>query len=905
MSQSAQLPGVFLAFGFHINTSHSYRIDTPDERGFAKDLRIIRSILDTLDAANERGVPVCGVWDTEQLFSVEECLSVHAPELLERIRRRVMHGNDEVIHMSYNNGLVSAMNEQELETVLDRSRSNTAGSGLEDLFGKASPIVRPQEMMTTAGSFKHYRAHGIEAVCLYYSATPFDAMRMFVDPLDAAQAHNPLLFDRQGNENGDGESIRIIPTYHTVDLIEHVSLRHWIKELRRGQRSGSIDRDVLLFINFDADDQMWEGYDLPAPLRALPNTGGLGEMIGSVEDLEYVHYTTLAEYLETHSDSGTISFSQDTADGSWNGYSSWSEKYSSQLFYSAVNDDRDIAAAAGIILEELPERTRKVCESALQRSFEHRLRLLSTTAHGLATPFVAPAREEACVRLMNEIYGEHWTVVSELARALPELPVHSSNSAENVFVADIRNAEEKLVARLVYPGHVSDVENVGITAHVPEKLFEDIQSRNLHIECAAAPGGLKVQRTGQAYNKDTVRITLRSRPPAGGISEGLSLIDRDGGLVLAFRGQTLLTAESFVPSITYDQSRYIGTNVAISRDGSRGVVTITGSLSLPGAVNTGRFEWNLYEIVLGDAPMVFVDGFIEMPRTPADTVDRAGHEGLERSWDSRWKEIEACPLRLARVQYEDDRRSTGAIVSRANELGYRSSYKLDYHRRNAEHWYFASANNHLSQPYVAVSVNGVGLAVGLDQGVRSAFAGVPIRAMDPAKRRIPPGATTPGSVRTGRARVFDLNPLGTYHGEQWHPESWGSGVGTRVIEEAGEHLASSAPGYNGRRIPMSLVLAPFAGNSPREGVDNAMQRACRPATLFTEEVNGSGRGDNESAVSIGQSVTGSEIEALNAVPVMSRKARPTHRRGLPVSAGSAWRILLQSLFRRRLRFNGK
>ncbi|MFW5994652.1 MAG: hypothetical protein ACOCRN_00940, partial [Spirochaetia bacterium] len=426
-----------------------------------------------------------------------------------------------------------------------------------------------------------------------------------------------------------------------------------------------------------------------------------------------------------------------------------------------------------------------------------------------------------------------------------------------------------------------------------------------HLECAAAPGGLKVQRTGRGFNDNRVRITLRSQPPAGGISEGLSLIDRDGGLVLAFRGQTLLTAESFIPSITYGDSRYVGSNVAISRDGSRGVVSITGSLRLPGAVNVGRFEWNLYELVLGDAPMVFVDGFIEMPRTPADTVRHVGEEGLERAWDARWQEVEACPLRIARVQYEDDRRSSGTIVSRSNELGYRSSYRLDYHLRKNEHWYFASANNHLTQPYLAVSVNGVGLAVGFDQGVRSSFAGVPIRAMDPARRRIPPGATTPGSVRTGRARVLDLNPFGTYHGPQWHPESWGHGAGTRVIEEAGEHLASSAAGYNGRRIPMSFVLAPFAGESPRDGVDNALQRACRPAHLFMAGMAANSAEGNDRLPPVPRSVTEEEIEALQATPVMSRKARTVKRRGLPISAGVAGRIVLQSVFRRRLRFREK
>ena len=40
---------VYVAYGFHINLYHSYRIDTNNEEGFGKDIRIIRKIIDVLD----------------------------------------------------------------------------------------------------------------------------------------------------------------------------------------------------------------------------------------------------------------------------------------------------------------------------------------------------------------------------------------------------------------------------------------------------------------------------------------------------------------------------------------------------------------------------------------------------------------------------------------------------------------------------------------------------------------------------------------------------------------------------------------------------------------------------------------------------------------------------------------
>ena len=46
-------PLIHLAFRFHGNFYHSYRGDTPDERGFGKDIRIVRHILRELDSVND------------------------------------------------------------------------------------------------------------------------------------------------------------------------------------------------------------------------------------------------------------------------------------------------------------------------------------------------------------------------------------------------------------------------------------------------------------------------------------------------------------------------------------------------------------------------------------------------------------------------------------------------------------------------------------------------------------------------------------------------------------------------------------------------------------------------------------------------------------------------------------
>ena len=125
---------IYLAFRFHVNFYHSYRGDTPDEGGFGKDIRIIRRIIEVLDAFNAEGVPVRGTWDIENYFSLEKIMPKHCPDIIESWQRRVAEGKDEVQLMSYNNGLISAHTAAEFDYAIGRAISNAENSGLKDLL---------------------------------------------------------------------------------------------------------------------------------------------------------------------------------------------------------------------------------------------------------------------------------------------------------------------------------------------------------------------------------------------------------------------------------------------------------------------------------------------------------------------------------------------------------------------------------------------------------------------------------------------------------------------------------------------------------------------------------------------------------------------------------------------------
>ena len=113
--------------------------DTNDETGFGRDIRVIRHIIRTLDRFNDQGVPVRGSWDFDNHFSLGTILPAYAPDIVKDIRRRVDQGRDEVLLMSYNNGLCSAMTRKELTDSVNWAVSNPWGSGDKGYFRQLYP----------------------------------------------------------------------------------------------------------------------------------------------------------------------------------------------------------------------------------------------------------------------------------------------------------------------------------------------------------------------------------------------------------------------------------------------------------------------------------------------------------------------------------------------------------------------------------------------------------------------------------------------------------------------------------------------------------------------------------------------------------------------------------------------
>ncbi len=831
---------ISIAFRFHVNFYHSYRGDSLDERGIGPDIRIITAILDALDRLNALGVPVRGTWDIENYYSLEQYMPRHAPELIERIAMRVSAGHDEVELMSYNNGIISAHTGEEFDRAMEWAVSNPAGSGLVDRFGERARIVRPQECMITPSQFARYRAVGVEAVSIYYSALPFNGFSTFVPPLPFAARYNPLTLTAPGVDG----SVTLIPAYNHGDVADHLpGLRSWVRSMRRRQLREPEPRDLLLLIDMDADDAFWEGIKMPVVPKVLRSFNGLESLVRQVAGLPYVRFARPADYLATHEPVAGVEYGQDTADGSFDGYSSWAEKWENHAVWSLIHRARYRAQAArflaqadaGTATPELPERLR----AALDESLTARLLAMSTTHFGLASPVMntdrlshafarARAATGAADRALEAGRDKRRRPRVVLDPAVERLPpghgalvtldTGAGSGADSGGAAGDAPAPElahAVITRTLGHGdRAVTIRQLLLNPHAAAVTVADVVTQG------ARPAPLPGARAGEAaapqLTADAVAgngIAVRRRP-----GESLA-VDVDGREVLAaplagpwvrYAGKVWRSAGIRCEPVAYRAGGGDGApSDGTAGDKTRGHVGPAvaagfrrhGEIALPGG-GRGRagsrgasaetngapvVRWVDEVLVAAGLPYVFIDVWIAYPETPSHGFDRAKAGRLAREWDARWEEVAPCELVPAIGATATD----PATVWKHNFEGAVSHYQIDYHRFSRNRT-IDSINNHITNGWVALSGPAGGVLVAQSAALDNSFAFCPLRAR-PA----------------GAGQEVRMNPFGTYYGSQLQYPTAATGFGRFMAIRMADQLDSYAPSYAGNVSRFGLMLTPY------------------------------------------------------------------------------------------------
>jgi hypothetical protein len=653
-------------------------------------------------------------------------------------------------------------------------------------------------------------------VALYYSPTPFDAFRVFSRPLTQTEAYNPILYKHPQT----GEEMVVIPSYHIGDLMEHVSLRNWVEELHSLQEKGELRHDALIFINYDADSDFWSGVNLPWPLKWMPNTHGIDALIRGVADLPYVRFTTLNAYLQNHPLVGTFHFSQDTADASFNGYNSWAEKSRVGPQWTQIERSRRLQGAAGKAMVLSGHHPELSDIKALTAAAEQlRLRMLSTTHFGMATPFVAPQRERAANKLIARLTGFsdeiEWRIDAGLRDYLRRRPPQRTNDGRlrwlDTFV---------LLQPDKATGGNSRFLKIWLADGAPAKgpfLLEAPDGRFVQaIDCnpASGKGGgrwLELYLPGDAPLADGVYHLYRDvratapvqengvRADERALSNGIIELrfDADGRVEgIYLNGVRQAEPDSLMPYVQYGRRKVRIPEMRLEHvaaaDKQSASVRLSGGFPglTAGAKSTGRAVYTVS--LLAHRPYLLLRGEISYPASERSDIIKADEPALSRRLDIRWREVAPAEIQFAP---KATRHNPSRILKR-NYLGVETHYTLDYFRHSPENLNLDNVNNHITQSYVGIVSGEYGMAIAADTTVQANFAFAPLKmTYDPGRESF--------QIRA--------NPFGTYHGRQYRPPSRGNGQGYEMTLHTGEQLASAAPTYNGVDREFSLLISFFKG----------------------------------------------------------------------------------------------
>lgn len=740
---------IHIAYGFHVNCYHSYRGDTNDNLGFGSDIRIIRKILDTLTEFNERGIPVKGTWDTENFFSLQKILPQYAPDIIAKMKMRVEKYGDENIIMGFNNGALSAMTEDEFSESINLAITNKDGSGLEDIFGTCERIVRPQEVMFTPSQVSLYNKLGIKALCLYYSCVPFDAFRTIVPKLPDEIAFNPVTYSYKD------ESLTIIPTYSNADVCDAGCLRAWVKDLRKKQERGEINRDLFLFINMDADAIFWETLDMGPLTGKIANTDGIHGLVEEVADLPYVVFDTPGGYLKDHESAGEINFTHDTADGNFTGYASWSEKPFNRKIWTRIERARMMAKVNSV-------------DDKLSPSFDSRILLLSTTHFGLATPVLNIQREKTALELSDE-------VIRREVCALPK--------AEKITVY---NTSKSLVQCV----------QIGIKKKVPNLSYLNVKGDNLESfvavpmadDCSSAFLMMKFSEIKDKYEITVSFEKEKDMPTFGNLlkTDRISIMfSPEGNIEFIKCDERVIGTNDFLQSfITYNGKRYDFKKTKVSElvlAGEGNGIRIRGEIHLPEEINGGSFTYDFFKTGFSDA--VFVRTTVKYPYTAETTSISTENSALGRFSDMKW--TEAVPFQLTPMLDGD------ISVIKRNFMDDVSSFRTQsFPECDEKNDYLASFNHQLTGGFVGLYDEKGGLIVANARQVLNSMAHCP--------------------MRLEKDKTVRMNPFGTYYGKQRHQFGRAKDQILNVYTLVASQGKSIAPSYNGSTETAVLGIYPLS-----------------------------------------------------------------------------------------------
>jgi len=809
---------VYVSLGFHMNFYHSWRGDTPDEAGFGTDIRVVRRILEILNDANSRGLQARGYWDTEVYWTFENILPHHAPDIIENIRKRVEAGQDEILIGPYNNGANHAATEEEFRAAIALALENPRGSGLKQIFGKVAPYYRSQESMQTAGQNRILLEEGVKGALHYYAGVPFNTLSTFIPVLPLERQYNPLWLKCAPED----PPIILWPCVSMGDVLNHISLEMWLLELRWLQTTGKVESDLLLHINFDADAESWLPFNFPKSFSWFPNSGALVEYIQAVNKYPWASFTLPSEYIQDHPPQGEILARQDLADGSFDGSTSWAEKFSSLKIWTTLEQSRLHSYRAEALSQqaktEFKEGIQQILWQGVESSFFQRMIGLSTTHFGMSTPVINEERQSKAETILDSAYQKALQAEQDAAKHISASQLPNSNTIYEFEIYNYTRGHDygsrpvKMAVRvpIILPSGKQDFIVTDDSGNVIKASWINVEGlAGQHLS-----GEITFVETFAPNERKAYKVVLGDEAEGKSQSHRLENpwisvdFSKTGKLEsLRFMDHEVGNSSFIQPFITYRDGRrnrtwyvesYAFEELAWER--WKGLSRVKTHATIPMKSAQGHDTSHLtYTFTLYDElPYLFID--IEARYayiTPGDIIQNV-QQKLRRLINLNW--IEVAPFQI--LPSFPATTETTYRVWKHNYLGITSSYELNYGEINPRNKNLDAFNHQVTAGWVAISNGEQGLLVAENAEQLSSMAFCPMRLRE---------------VK-GSQHLY-LNPFGTYHGKQPdYSHLPGNGLGAEITGAVSNALNSSAPSFNGQTVRFSLALAPYLGDAPPDDI---------------------------------------------------------------------------------------
>ena len=837
---------IFFVLSPHINYYHSYRGDSRGISGFGKDLNMMSGILDELDRIEDMGFSFKDMrisWDYGDTFWSMQLQKEYQQNVLDRVIERCKKKKDEVLIGSWGNVAKSILDTEEFIQDHKWFLENSMGIGVNQLFqGRIAPYTRTQETMFTQGMIELYNILGIKGICLYYSMYGFDVARPFINPrLNDNQRYGII---RLNSTVSDASSL-MIPMYGFGDILDFCSIKKWFKFIRKKQENGEISGHALVFLNFDMDYENWVGLKLPKFMQWMPNSRGLLEFAEAVDAYDYIEFTNLLEIVPKLELQGETVLREDVADGMWNGYYNWAQKYNNTQFWTIGQRARWLKSISDTLASEsLNRNANSIVKDVLRNNddyketyLKNKILFASTTNFGMAMPFLHEHRRKTAISYgLKSLYAAEKAVnsaVNELVKNFKDLdsyltitpivnrgisdkekfPIHSSILIQvglpkyltDFILATNKNLNLKSIHNInfsIFPSIYSNslLSNFYLEAIIPEAMFSNKSSKTaiFSLEFSERP----IQKGNQELI--TTETLMKNR--------FISLEMNNMGKIVSFKfNNTEFACPCFLESsITFGKSNYKSEKdeIIILRDGNDGfsaAVKIKSEFKIK--KNFRVFTEKILKIY-SELPYLFVEVRMDIPEIKGETSNVGKSDGtsyyVEEKFDKKWKEIMPCEIRANILE------TMGPLkIWKKNFLGIVDYFKLDMREVDPKNADIDCLVANISDGWMALSNEEKGLLIGFNSLKAANFAFSPIKIRDKGFNDI-----------KKKAQQIRINPFGTYYGKILHYWTKGNAHAQRVISKLTGTDESTAPTFSGKTLSFDLVLSPYFGDSPPKPIQS-------------------------------------------------------------------------------------